>query len=135
MGGMNTYNYVIFAVIGVMLESTSYSLTEGSSTDVCVMLSGELEREVPLSLATQPGTAKQNKDYVDVTSILGLVPGDGRVCFSVETLEDNIVEGDEMLQVVLNGSDSVFMGGNVVNITIKDNDSKSCYCVCGALWC
>ena len=132
MGSMNTNNYVIFAVIGVMLESTSYSMPEGSSIDVCVMLSGELEREVPLSLATQPGTAKHNKDYVDVTSILRLVPGDGRFCFSVETLEDNIVEGDEMFRVVLNGNDSVFMSGNVVNVTIKDNDSKSCYYMCGA---
>ena len=124
---------VIFAVIGVMLESTSYSVMEGSSIDVCVMLSGELERDVPLSLVAQPGTALLHKDYVDVTSILSLVPGDGRVCFSVETLEDNIVEGDEMLQVVLNGNDSVFMSGNVVNVTIKDNDSKSLLLL--HMWC
>lgn len=112
------------AVIGIMLESTSYSVMEGSMVDVCVMLSGELEREVPLSLTTQPGTAELHKDYVDITSILHLLPGDGRVCFSVETLEDDIMEGDEMLQVVLNGNDSVFMSGNVVNVTIKDNDSE-----------
>lgn len=116
---------MIFVVIGIMLESTSYSVMEGSSVEVCVMLRGELEREVPLSLTTHTGTAKLHKDYADVTSILHLVAGDGRVCFSVETLEDNIVEGDEMLQVVLNGNDSVFMTGNVVNVTIIDNDSKS----------
>lgn len=116
---------MVFAVLGVMLESTAYSVMEGSSIDVCIMLSGELEREVPLSLVTQPGTAQLNVDYVDVTSILHLLPGDHRVCFFVETLEDNIMEGDEMLRVVLNGNNSVFMSGNVVNVTIKDNDSKS----------
>ena len=112
------------AVIGIMLESTSYSVMEGSRVDVCVMLSGELEREVPLSLTTQPGTAELHKDYADITSVLHLLSGDGRVCFSLETLEDDIMEGDEILQVVLNGNDSVFMNGNIVNVTIKDNDSK-----------
>ena len=127
---LRSIDYAIFTVIGVMLESTSYSVLEGSSIDVCVMLSGELEREVPLSLVTKPGSAELYEDYADVTSILHLLPGDGRVCFSVESLEDDIVEGDEMLQVILNGNDSVFMNGNVVNITIKDNDSKLYYCMC-----
>lgn len=126
---LRSIDYAIFTVIGVMLESTSYSVLEGSSIDVCVMLSGELEREVPLSLITKSGSAELHKDYADVTNILHLLPGDGRVCFSVESLEDDIVEGDEMLQVVLNGNDSVFMNGNVVNITIKDNDSKLYYCM------
>lgn len=107
-----------------MLESASYSVVEGSKVDVCVMLSGELEREASLSLLTQPGTAQQHEDYIHITKILSLLPGDGRVCFSVETLEDSIVEGNEMLRVVLNGNDTVFMSGNIVNITIKDNDSK-----------
>ena len=112
-----------------MLESSSYSVVEGSSIDVCVMLSGQLEREVSLSLIAQPGTAQQHEDYVDITRIVSLLPGDSRVCFSLETLEDNIVEGDEMLQMVLNGDDSVFMNGNIVSITIKDNDSKYCNCI------
>ena len=115
-----------FTVIGVMLESISYSVEEGATVDVCVMLRGELEKEVQLSLVSQAGTAQQDEDYVAIMSILSLLPGDNNVCFSVETVEDNFVEGEEMFQIMLNGNDpAIIMNGvNVVNVTIKDNDSE-----------
>lgn len=113
-------------VIHVMLESASYSVVENETVELCVTLIGELEREVQLSVVSQPGNAQQHEDYIAIMDTLTLHPGDNKTCFSVETVEDNLVEGEETFQLVLNGDDPavVITFPNTITISIRDNDSK-----------
>lgn len=115
-------------VISVMLESPSYSVVENMTVEICLMLDGQLEREVQLTVTSLSETAQQNEDYSAIVDQLSVHPGDGRVCFTVEALEDDLVEGDETFQVVLDRIDPavVIRGTNAVTVNVKDNDSKHC---------
>ena len=109
-----------------MLESTSYYLFENETVEVCMMLNANLEREVHFTIVTLPGSAQENYDYIAIKSQVIAYPGDENICFFVETLEDDLVEGDEMLELTLGGNDPALIMPelNAITITIKDNDSK-----------
>ena len=109
-----------------MLESTSYYLFENETVEVCMMLNANLEREVHFTIVTLPGSAQENYDYIAIKSQVIAYPGDENICFIVETLEDDLVEGDEVLELTLGGNDPALITHelNAITITIKDNDSK-----------
>lgn len=109
-----------------MLESASYLLSENGTVKVCMMPIGRLEREVQLSLVSLLGSAQENEDYVSIKNKLTVHPGDDRICFYVESLDDHLVEGDETIQLLLSANDPAVTtpSVNIITITIKDDDSN-----------
>ena len=111
-----------------MLESASYSVTEGGTVEVCAIVeTGQLERNVQVSVGSLPGIAQESWDYKPIVSSLTLFPGENLTCFSVEALDDNVVEGDETFKVFLNSQDKAVLILSVINssvITILDSDRK-----------
>lgn len=113
-------------MIRIKFESLSYSVEEGATVKVCVKAeSGELERTVQLSVASISDSAEESDDYSPVTLTLTLLPGESQFCFSVETLDDDVVEGDEGFTIVIRSQDkAVIIPTNTTIISIHDSDRK-----------
>ena len=111
-------------VISLSMESSTYSVTEGESVEVCVAVeNGELERAVQLSVLSHPASA-QEEDYKAAFLSLSLWPGDRRICFLIETLEDDSVEGEEAFQLILTSQDSgvTTASPDLTIVSIEDSD-------------
>lgn len=113
-------------MIRIKFESTSYSVEEGATVKVCVKAeSGELERTVQLSIASISDSAEETFDYTPLTLTLTLLSGESQACFSVETLDDDVVEGEETFTVVIRSQDkAVIIPTNTTIINIHDSDRK-----------
>lgn len=113
-------------MIRIKFESTLYSVEEGASVMVCVKAeSGELERTVQLSVASISDSAEEGRDYTQITFTMTLVSGESQACFNVETLDDNVVEGEEAFMVVTTSQDkAVVISTNTTIISIHDSDRK-----------
>ena len=86
---------------------------------------GELERAVHLSITSIPDSAEEGLDYTPVTAILTLLSGESRACFSVETLDDDVVEWEETFTTVISSQDkAVIIPTNTTIINIHDFDRK-----------
>ena len=116
----------------VGLELSEYYVSEGQSLQVCVTLElGELERDALLNVSTsesQPKSAEDGLDYspLMLTIILPAgLPLNGTVCFSLDTTEDNLVEGSESLDLELSSNDSaVILSQSTADVFIVDNDGE-----------
>lgn len=107
--------------------SSSYSVSEGEAVEVCMILeTGQLEKTVELSLVSQPDTAQEGADYVALLLSITWEPDIDQKCFSVEIVDDHIVEGEETFQIVLASHDPAIIvpTSGTVHISIQDNDSK-----------
>lgn len=112
--------------IRIKFESTLYSVEEGATVELCVKAeSGVLERTVQLSVASVSESAEESHDYTAVSFTLTLLAGESQACFSVETLDDDVVEGDESFAVVVKSQDkAVIIPTNTTIISIHDSDRK-----------
>lgn len=122
-----TYHDTIFSIaIRIKFESLSYSVEEGAAVKVCVKAeNGELERPVQLSIASISDSAEESDDYSPVTLTLTLLHGESQSCFSVVTLDDDVVEGEEAFTVVIRSQDkAVVTPTNTTIISIHDSDCK-----------
>lgn len=107
--------------------SSSYSVSEGETLEVCMILeTGQLERSVEISVINQPDTAQQGADYVAQLFPIRWEPGRDQNCFSAEIVDDHVVEGEETFQYILVSHDPavVVPTSGTAHITIQDNDSK-----------
>ena len=113
-------------MIRIKFESTLYSVEEGATAKVCVKAeSGELERTVQLSVASISDSAEEILDYTPLTLYLTLLSGESQACFSIETLDDDVVEGEETFKVVIRSQDeAVIIPINTTLISIHDSDRK-----------
>ena len=108
--------------------SSSYSVSEGGTVEVCLILeTGQLERGVELSLVSQSDTAQQGADYVALLLSITWEPSVAQNCFSVEVVDDHIVEGEETFQVLLASHDPAVIVATpgTAHISIQDNDHDS----------
>ena len=115
-----------FVVISVQLESPSNSVIEGELMRLCAVLeSGELERDVDLSVVGLSGSA-QVDDYIVDLLRFSLESTQTQSCILVEILKDNVVEGEETFQVILSSQDPavVISMPNSATISIEDDNSK-----------
>ena len=113
--------------IDVQFEYVSYSVAENGTLEVCIIHEdGQFERNRHVSISSQSVTAL-GEDYVAVNQFLTLQASERRTCIVVELLDDDMVEGDEVFQLVLSSSDPavVINSPSLTNIQIFDNDSKS----------
>lgn len=108
--------------------SSSYSVSEGGTAEVCLILeTGQLERSVELSLVSQSDTAQQGTDYVALLLSITWEPSIAQNCFSVEVVDDRIVEGEEAFQILLASHDPAVIVATpgIAHISIQDNDHDS----------
>ena len=113
------------SVINVRLESASYSVVEGETVKLCAIVqSGELERSVELEISIIVLSGSDQEDDFELKmSTFSLRPAQNQSCTMVEILNDNLVEGNETLQVILSSMDSAvtISAPNSAIITIEDD--------------
>ena len=110
-------------------------VSEGEAFDVILSVDKEIAFPWTVVFSTVDGTASlmslsnPHPDYVHTTQVVRVARGQRRKPVRVQTLEDNLVEGDEQFEiyVVRNGlDDTVILPENpAAIITIKDNDAPS----------
>lgn len=110
------------------MESASYTVVEGGTVEVCALVkNGQFEKNIELSISSQPGSA-QEEDYVTISSEhLTLQPRDRKSCIIIETRDDDLVEGAEVFQVTITSSDVavVITTPSTTTVQITDNDCRS----------
>ena len=110
--------------VSVRLESASYSVVEGETTNVCVKLeNGQLERDVALSIFGLPGSAEED-DFSMNVSTFSLSSTQERSCIPVEILKDNLVEGEETFNVILGSEDPAVLTPTPDSATIHIEDDN-----------
>ncbi|CAB4025377.1 partial, partial [Paramuricea clavata] len=118
-------------VVSVRFSQSSYSTEEElTQLNVQVIVAGQLQRPVQLSLSTRDQSATQGNDYQQNTVSLTFNPGDPQERnVPIQILEDTLIENTETLSVELTTTDTdiVFSNGNTASIIITDDDVASVY--------
>ena len=97
--------------------------------DVTVVRTGDTSGTSTVNIATsdasQPGRASQKSDYEIALGKLTFNPGETSKTLRILIVDDNFVEGDEVLNVVLSNPTGAGLGfPNVARVKIVDNDSS-----------
>lgn len=138
----------------IQFMQTEFSVDEDGSertVQVCVVLEGEISRQVSATISTQPGTAGRKliilshyeigtlykgcscswlvDDFESVKKDVTFVPVDGSRnqihCFNVSVQADKLVEGDENFSLSMSSSDAaVILSITTAMVTITENDGK-----------
>jgi uncharacterized protein (TIGR03118 family) len=115
----------------ISLSSDEYSIGEGSGhIDITVTRSGDVSGSAAVNYATfdesKPGHASQKSDYELVLGTVRFDPGETSETFRLLLVDDNFVEGDEVVGLILSNptGGGVGMGSpNTGGVVILDNDS------------
>ena len=104
--------------------------TEGSPVTFTVNLTAQASSDVVLNWSTADGTAMAPGDYTPMSSgTVTIAAGATTNTFTVATVEDTLVEGDETFTVTLAASgtlpDGVTLGVAMATGTITDDDSAT----------
>ena len=87
------------------------TVTEGSGSAVFrVSLNMQSREVVTVVYATSDGTATAGSDYTATSGTLTFEPGETRQTIPVEVLDDDEVEGDEILTVKLSDARNATLG-------------------------
>ena len=128
--------FFTFADVEVSFSQDSYTVAEGDNLiNICVNLSGVIERNVTVTFTTVSLTAQGflsgDRDFIPVVSNLTFQPGSAlQHCTPVIVEDDSILEIDEVFSVILSTRDwAVNFGQESANITIIDDDSKFLQCI------
>lgn len=116
-------------MISVSFISRSHSVIEGEQAEVCLMLEGGcLNRVVQLLVTNQPESASFGEDYYTPAAMfyVALKPGQNQTCFTITTIEDNLVEGQETFQLTLSSDIGVLVvfSYGTTSVLIEDDDSE-----------
>ena len=85
--------------ITVSFEQASYTVREGSTTTIKLILSADPQRSVSIPLATTSGTGLTSGDYSGVPASLDFVSGDTEKSFILTAVQDQDDEIDETLNL------------------------------------
>ena len=111
--------------VSVGFNQTEFTVNEDDpeQVQVCVELTGEIERDVSVSIVGEPGSA-DGEDYVAIDEVIAFVPEANHThCISVHVPMDMIVEGTESFSLLLSSSDSaVRISPGVSTVSILDDD-------------
>ncbi|MBT9165955.1 MAG: hypothetical protein DDT25_00618 [Chloroflexi bacterium] len=108
----------------VAFSSATYTVgeAEGSAT-ITVNLSSASTQEVRVNYATSDGTATAPGDYTVASGTLTFDPGVTSQSFTVTILNDDLVEGDETLNLTLSNPTNAVLGTPAVAVlTIIDDE-------------
>ncbi len=103
------------------------SVENATTKEFTISLSGVVDHDVVVDFTTVDGTAKAGSDYVAKSGSVTIAAGETTATVSVELLNDDIVEGDEVFALQLS---NIQAGGANVNFetsrgefSIEDNDA------------
>ena len=106
------------------LSISGVTVTEGSGSAVFrVGLNKQSGDVVTVVYATSDGTATAGLDYTATSGTLTFEPGETRQTIPVEVLDDDEVEGDEILTVKLSDARNATLGAAEATAIITDDDT------------
>ena len=114
-------------VVSVEFAEASYTVSEASmSVELCVNLTGQLEREALILLSTTDGgAATAGEDYLRLTETLTFVEQESIICSQLEVLNDSFIENSEAVMISLSTNDSaVDVTSASVNVLILDSNRE-----------
>ncbi len=98
-------------------------LNEGDNGSVCVNVTGQLERQVVISVSISGGSASTGSDHDFPASIsFNFSSSPDTYCISFNAIQDAIYESDETFSVRLDSSDPQVNSGAVSTVSILDVD-------------
>ena len=133
--------YPIFLLVIVSFDPTSYTVTEGidATAELMLVRSGNLNREVVVSVTTTSGTASGMtewgtyyiltltfpytgvSDYTSVSRMVTFSAGHRSASVSVPITNDTVMEASEMFSGSLSAvTENVDIGPDTANVTIID---------------
>jgi hypothetical protein len=87
----------------IQFSSPAYNVAEDAGTAlITVLRTGETNSVLTVDYAANDGTAKTGADYAAQSATLRFAAGETNKTFTISILDDGLVEGDELLNVVLN---------------------------------
>ncbi len=112
---------------GFKFSSPAYSVNEGGvRATITVLRTGILTNRVTVDFATSNGTATASSDYFATNGTLVFTNGETSHTFTVQIIDDTIIEGDET--VLLSLSNPTGQAGlqtpSAAVLTIVDNDGS-----------
>ena len=107
----------------VGLDSSSYQVAEGGLATITVTLNAPATFPVTVTYATSDGAAAAGADYTAAAGTLVFPAGVTLQTFTVQTLDDGEVEGDETANLTLLDPIDAAMGRAQATLTIVDNDA------------
>ncbi len=114
----------------IRFEADSYSVDESGNATIHIKRFGGTVGDVSIDVATSNGTAVAGEDYEASSTHLTWPDGDDTsLDLMVSILEDNLIEGDETVNITLSnpGGGVVIGGTNPVILTIRDDESTEVY--------
>lgn len=111
----------------ISFQQPTYTIQEGSLGNICVSLSGQIEREVIVSLRTSDGTAfASDNDYIAVEIVLTFSSaGADLSCTTISVSQDEVLEPSEMFSLALSSTDSaVLIPVSTASVTVPNDDGK-----------
>ena len=136
-----------FTDVTIRFEENSYSISEGNEVDVCQLLVGETDIEIPVVLSIEDVTTNSESsppkiilkcihicgssvslvdaiDYITETLQLSLNASntESRVCTTISALDDTTLESGEQLSFFL--STTATHSSEPAIVTLIDNDGK-----------
>jgi hypothetical protein len=114
---------VIYTEAGFSMNS--FTVVEGNTAVITVSLGITLPVTATVDYLTIDGTAMAGTDYIPVSGTLSFIPGSPIQTFSVISLDDDLIEGDQYLNLVLlnpNSAGAFVEVGLPATIFIIDND-------------
>lgn len=85
----------------IIHASATDTIERSGTLDVELKLSAPSERPVKINYETLPQTAAVGKDYVRSSGSVTIMPGDQSATFSIDVVDDDIVEPDETFALLL----------------------------------
>ena len=95
---------------------------EGAALDFVVRLSGSSDRTATVRWATMDGTAASAEDYEAAEGVLTFAAGVETAVVSIRSVEDDVVEADEMFEVVLSSAENASVADARGTGSIVDDD-------------
>jgi uncharacterized repeat protein (TIGR01451 family)/uncharacterized delta-60 repeat protein len=123
----NTLVTIIDDDAGFNLSSPAYSVNEGGvRATITVLRTGILTNTVSVSFATSNGTATAGSDYFPTNGTLVFTNGEVSHVFTVQVIDDTILEGDETVLIRLFNptGQAGLLNPSAAVLTIVDNDGS-----------
>ena len=114
-----------FAVVEVFFDPTSYTVSEDMNVTLTIKASAPSSFLFTITVDIMDITAVDGEDYVSGPYTVSFQPDQDVATLVVPTIDDTIVEFDEMYSATITSTseDWVMIGfSNMANVTIQDNE-------------
>lgn len=109
--------------LAAAFENADYSVDEGETVTISVMLNAESTETVTVTYATVDGSAIAGTDYTTATGQLVFPAGETAQTFTVETIDDDRNDGDLTVNLTLSDPVNAELGTlSAATLTINDNE-------------